>query len=83
MGLIQAQLSPDGRHVFAAARPDWSTQNAALLLVPTAGGQARELLPPSEGFGPGPYQWTPDSRAVIAFKISSQRRGTLAGSRHG
>ncbi len=68
-GLRFTQLSPDGQYVFGGSRFDPSTQTASFLLVPVAGGQPRELLAPREGFGLlGAFQWTPDSRAVIATK---------------
>lgn len=74
-GLKLAQLSPDGEYVFGVARFDPST-GSSLLLVPVAGGQTRELLRVTlpEGFLPGPFEWTPDSRAVIAIKSLGSRR---------
>lgn len=70
------QLSPDGQYVFRVSRFDPSTQSASLLLVPVAGGQPRELfrVTTSEGFMPGPFEWTPDSRAVLAIKNVGSRR---------
>lgn len=69
-GLNLPQLSPDGRYVAGydvGGASDPSTRR--LLLLPVAGGQPRELLtftqPP--GQGSGPWQWTPDSSAVIAM----------------
>jgi len=70
-----AQLSPDGRYVFGTDF-DPSTQSAGLVVVPVAGGQPRELfrITVPEGFMPGPFQWTPNSRAVLAIKNIGSRR---------
>lgn len=75
-GLKQAQLSPDGRYVFGVAGFDPSTQSSPLVVVPVAGGQPRELfrVVTSQGFMPGPFQWTPNSRAVLAIKNIGSRR---------
>ena len=69
-GVEVAQLSPDGRYILvgSASTFDPSTQTASFLLVPVAGGQPRELLAQREGFGVRPFQWTPDSSAVIITK---------------
>ena len=74
-GVRAAQISPDGQYVFLVARYDPST-GSSLLIVPVAGGQPRELfrITIPEGFIPGPFGWTPDSRAVIAIKNIGSRR---------
>lgn len=70
-----AKVSPDGQYVFGTTRIDPST-GSSLLLVPVAGGQPRELFRVTipEGFMPGPFQWTPDSSAVMAIKNTGSRR---------
>lgn len=75
-GLKLAQLSPDGRSVFGSAGFDPSTQSSGLQVVPVAGGRPRELLRITvpEGFRPGPFAWTPDSRAILAIKAIGSRR---------
>lgn len=74
-GLKLARLSPDGRYIFGVAGFDPSTQSSPLVVVPVAGGPPRELFRVllSEGFMAGPFQWTPDSRAVLAIKNIGSR----------
>jgi Tol biopolymer transport system component len=75
-GLRLAHLSPDRRHVFGIGAFDPSTQSAGFVVVPVAGGQPRELfrVSASEGFSPGPFQWTPDSRAILAIQNVGSRK---------
>lgn len=75
-GLTFTQLSPDGQYVLGVSRFDASTQTGSILLVPVAGGQPRELLAQREGFG-RPFQWTPDSSAVIITKNPFSRSREL------
>jgi Tol biopolymer transport system component/thiol-disulfide isomerase/thioredoxin len=57
-------LSPDGR--FIATVSETSSKQKILLLVPTDGGQARELPPVGAlSATPGQVQWAPDSRSML------------------
>jgi Tol biopolymer transport system component len=66
-------LSPDGRTIVAH-KADSTGKSSALVLIPVAGGETRELVPPSQDQGILRFSgipWTPDGRAVIVRKILS------------
>lgn len=68
-------LSPDGQHI-AVAQANRESNTASLLLVPTAGGQPRELLRlthPEALFRPSSGGWTSDSSALIIQKYTGAR----------
>jgi Tol biopolymer transport system component len=64
-------LSPDGRWI-AAQKSDRSTQSQAIVLIPIAGGDTRELFraaaPASIAVQFSGLPWTPDSRGLIVRK---------------
>jgi Tol biopolymer transport system component len=66
-------LSPDGRHLAFVA-VDRSTGSRSLSVLPTAGGQPRELLSLKKSetistFGPSaPLAWTADGRYLLFVK---------------
>jgi Tol biopolymer transport system component len=68
-------LSPDGRHlVFFVRDPQ---RNEALLVIPVAGGEARELLRVKypESIDYISLAWTPDGSQILFGKNSSQLVG--------
>jgi WD40-like Beta Propeller Repeat len=64
-------LSPDGRWI-AAQKSDRSTRSQAIVLIPIAGGDTRELFraaaPASLAVQLSGLPWTPDSRGLIVRK---------------
>jgi Tol biopolymer transport system component len=61
------ELSPDGRF-FAVVAADAQAGTSSLLLVPSTGGEPRELFrvdPPHLLWTHGNVTWTPDSKAVL------------------
>jgi Tol biopolymer transport system component len=63
-------LSPDGRQI-AAAIDDSSSKSSAVMLIPVAGGEPRELIRVNH---PQSFQiltWTPDGRGLLLAKSSS------------
>lgn len=71
-------ISPDGRQLaFSATHP--ATRSDVLKVMPTAGGEPRELLKVREpeylgsGLG-GRLAWTPEGRAILFVKGSPQKR---------
>lgn len=71
-GEVFAALSPDGQHI-AVAQANRESNTASLLLVPTGGGQPRELLRlthPEALFRPSAGGWTSDSSALIVQKYT-------------
>jgi Tol biopolymer transport system component len=54
-------LSPDGQYMVLVARK-------ALLILPSAGGEPRELLKLEGGFNAWAMAWTPDSRYLLILK---------------
>lgn len=74
-GEVFGALSPDGQHI-AVAQANRASNTASLLLVPTAGGQPRELLRlthPEALFRPSSGGWTADSSALIIQKYTGSR----------
>ena len=64
-----ASVSPDGRTLAFIAR-DRSTKSSAVLLLPTTGGEPRELLKATEPQAlTGWVSWAPDSRQVIVNRM--------------
>ena len=65
-GAVSLSLSPDGRHLaYVAAK--WQ-----LMMLPTAGGEPREVSP--QGLRKGPIMvmgWTPDSRALLVRSLTT------------
>jgi Tol biopolymer transport system component len=71
-------LSPDGRYV-ATFSGDPSSKMTALLLIPTAGGESRELLriPMTDNapFGCcGVLMWSPDGRSIFTNRLNATNR---------
>ena len=64
-------VSPDGRWI-AAQKSDRSTRSQAIMLVPIAGGETRELFratsPESIAVQFSGLPWTPDSRGLLVRK---------------
>ncbi len=74
-GEVFGALSPDGEYI-AVARANRASNTASLLLVPTAGGQPRELLRlthPEALFRPSSGGWTSGSSALIIQKYTGSR----------
>ena len=78
--LALLRLSPDGRLLATISRSA-STSERALLLVPVAGDQAREVLAlrGGETFGPGQSGlfWAPDGHSVFVMKAVSGAKPTF------
>jgi Tol biopolymer transport system component len=73
-GLGAPSISPDSRYLAAKAY-DSSTKSTAILLIPTAGGEPRELFRyPAEEEGVVSLVWTPDGRGVLATRTVSGKR---------
>ncbi len=71
-GLTAPGVSPDGRYVVTRSS-DPSTKSSAVLLIPTAGGEPRELLrAESPQLFWVSFSWVPDGRAVIVRKFLSE-----------
>jgi len=69
VGRTQAiSLSPDGR-TLAVSRVDAATKSQAVVLVPLAGGEPRELLRGTESQQLTPATWMLDGRAVLVTKL--------------
>jgi Tol biopolymer transport system component len=64
----RGRVSPDARTI-ACTRNDPNARTVTLMVVPLDGSAAKALMrvPLPEGFYP--WQWTPDSRAILAHKI--------------
>ena len=63
------RLSPDGKFIAATIGIDVATKVSRLILIPTMGGDTREVmrLSPPQSFGrpPRTIAWLPDSSAVL------------------
>jgi Tol biopolymer transport system component len=57
-------LSPDGRYL-AATIVDGSTKSNTFWIVPTAGGEPREVIRRAQPQGLGLFVWGPDSRSLL------------------
>jgi Tol biopolymer transport system component len=57
-------LSPDGRHILITAS-DPKTKSNTLLLVPTSGGEPKELMRRVQPQILAPYAWAPDSKSFL------------------
>ena len=68
-GLVAFEVSPDGRNVAVrVVRPEEAPN---VMVVPAAGGEAREILPPTRGpsgIVQGSMSWLPDGRALLVSK---------------
>jgi Tol biopolymer transport system component len=68
-GLVAFEVSPDGRSLAVrVARPQEAPN---VMIVPVAGGEAREILPPTRGPSgliQGSMSWLPDGRALLVSK---------------
>jgi Tol biopolymer transport system component len=71
-------LSPDGQHVAIGV-------HTALQILPSAGGEPRELLKYEDEFKPERIVWTPDSRYLLIVKGEGRKselwRIAVAGGR--
>jgi Tol biopolymer transport system component len=63
-------LSPDGTHL-AFSLFDKQTQSGALMVIPTVGGETRELLRSKEGQEVRPIAWTPDGLIYALYLYGS------------
>ena len=76
---VANRVSPDGRYL-AVSSVDPSSGSRVKLLIPTAGGEPREVMRVPAGVGPGDLtnygkgigligtQWAPDSRSFLTTK---------------
>src|SRR5205823_4398684 len=67
-------LSPDGRYIVTVS-VDPSTNSRSILLIPTSGGEPRELIHD----GGNPVMWAPDSQSVLLRKGVELWRAPLDG----
>lgn len=77
-GLTMIQISPDGRFL-ATIRRTTPERDSTVLLVPTSGGEPREVIRASAPqVFTGNASWTPDSRALMVntFWAGTERRET-------
>ena len=77
-GKGQLAISPDGRFVALSGVDYDRDANQRLQIVPTSGGEPRELLRLADGETWGPARsmvWAPDSRALIVMKVTAARKG--------
>jgi Tol biopolymer transport system component len=68
-GLVAFEVSPDGRTIAVRVRRPQADPN--VMVVPVAGGEAREVLGPTRGpsgVQAGSMAWMPDGRAVLVTK---------------
>ena len=75
-GLGADKLSPDGRYIASRAA-DPGTKSNILLLVPAAGGEAKELMRRLQPQIPAVYTWAPDSKSLLARIISSEEKNEV------
>jgi Tol biopolymer transport system component len=57
-------LSPDGRYI-ATASSDPSARSNTFLIIPTAGGEPKEIIRRAQPQQPGLFVWGPDSRSLL------------------
>ena len=62
--LGEVNLSPDGRYI-AAASGDPSTKSNTFLIIPTAGGEPKEIIRRAQPQRPAMFVWGPDSRSLL------------------
>ena len=62
--LGQVNLSPDGRYI-ATASGDPSTKSRTFLIIPTAGGEPKEVVRRAQPQRPGMFVWGADSRSLL------------------
>ncbi|HUQ91103.1 MAG TPA: tetratricopeptide repeat protein [Bryobacteraceae bacterium] len=65
-------LSPDGRYLAVHALDPSTRMPTAILLVPTTGGESRELVRVSAPQRTSFFAWIPGSTAMLARKFISQ-----------
>jgi Tol biopolymer transport system component len=65
--LGDVQLSPDGRYIATFSR-DQASSTISILLIPTDGGDARELMRESAATPIQPWIWAPDSRSIVILQ---------------
>jgi Tol biopolymer transport system component len=70
-GLFAGVVSPDGQRLLIATS-DGKSQ--VLLVMPAAGGEAREVVRLEGGFPGGP-SWTPDGKSVVFLKRVKKEKG--------
>jgi Tol biopolymer transport system component len=70
-GLYAGVVSPDGKRLLLAT---YDGKFQVLLVMPAAGGEAREVVRLEGGF-PGSPSWTPDGRSVAFLKAVSGKKG--------
>ena len=73
IGLATAlSVSPDGRYI-AVQHNDRSTKSSAVLLIPSSGGEPRDLIRVNQPQRLGPVvTWAPDGRGVIVRKFLTE-----------
>ncbi|MBI3048642.1 MAG: tetratricopeptide repeat protein [Acidobacteria bacterium] len=66
-----ARISPDGRSI-ACIGNDIDSRTATLMVFALSGGASRAVMrvSSSESLFPWPWQWTPDSRAILVRKMA-------------
>jgi len=69
-------LSPDGQHILTYGS-DSATKSNTLLLLPAAGGEAKELMRRSQPQIPAVYTWAPDSKSALVRIISNEKRSEI------
>ncbi len=76
MTLMVASLSPDGRWLAVTSREE----ERAILIVPTSGGEPRELWRFNlKGGHPTWLDWTPDSQSIFFTKRIDESRSGVSG----
>src|SRR5262249_11448090 len=67
--LVAEPVSPDGQYI-ALLCVDPSSNSGVKLLLPTAGGEPRELMRVPSANGPISASWAPDSRSFFTLKLT-------------
>jgi Tol biopolymer transport system component len=72
LGVIH--LSPDGRYILVTAREP-KTKSNTLFLLPTSGGEPKEVIRKAQPQVLVPYAWAPDSSSFLVFVSNGEGSG--------
>ena len=73
IGGLANMISPGGRYIKVLAGTDDSTNSSSLMLLPTTGGEPRELVRDA-----GPGLFSPDGRYIATVQLLPRAASTVA-----